>query len=255
MSNELARYAGGMPANPEDLEKGLQNVQSTIQTSGGFSYLRLMKSGLFVYGQENIEVEEGSEWAVNPYSIQHGYVCWTDHKNKPNEILDERMVPFTQPPPNAAELPDMGFEWKHQIAVVLQCISGEDQGTTVLYKGTSTGLRNACKDLINSILEQLQTDKEHIVPVVTLDSDSYQHKVHGQIFYPVIEVHDWLGMDGIKEYDEDDAQDPEAEPTTEDAQPEAEPAPRRRRAGKTSKAAAKDEGKPAGNRRRRRRAS
>ena len=59
MSNELAKYAGGLPASPEDLEAGLQNVQSTIQTSGGFQYLRLMKSGLFVYGQENVEVEEG----------------------------------------------------------------------------------------------------------------------------------------------------------------------------------------------------
>ena len=165
------------------------------------------------------------------------------------------MVPFTQPPPNAAELPDMGWEWKHQIAVVMQCVSGEDVGTTVLYKGTSTGLRNACKDLINEILAQLQTDKEHIVPVVELESDSYQHKVHGQIFYPVIEVQRWMTMDGIAEYDESDADESEAEPTAEDEQPEPETKPRRRRAGKTSKAAAKGEQQATGNRRRRRRAS
>lgn len=246
--NEMVKFAGGLPVNPEDLETGLKNVQSSIHgSSGGMPFLRLLKSGVFVYGAENIEVEEGSEWAINPYSIMHGFACWA-----PGELLDERMVPFTQQPPNKAELPDLGQSWDQQIAMQLACVSGEDTGTNVLYKGTSTGLRNASKDLINEIIAQLQTDKEHIVPIVELESDSYRHKEFGQIFYPILRIVRWTSIDGeaAPEGTITDESDSEPEP---EAQADPEPKPRRRR-GKTSKAAAPE---PEGgtNKRRRRRAS
>ena len=53
----------------------------------------------------------------------HGFACWGD-----GELLDERMVPFTQEPPARGELPDLGWEWNQQVAMQLQCISGEDDG-------------------------------------------------------------------------------------------------------------------------------
>jgi len=262
--NDLVKFAGGLPIKPEDLEKGLQNVQQSIQGgTGGMPFLRLLKAGFFVYGAENIEVEPGSEWAINPYSIMHGFACWA-----PGELLDERMVPFTQPPPNKAELPDLGESWDQQVAMQLACVSGEDTGTNVLYKGTSTGLRNASKELINSIIGQLQTDKVNVVPVVELENDSYQHKTYGQIFYPILTIKSWISIDGdavapvdgdqvTADTDADDATGTDAK-TTDDAPPAA---PTRRRKAKTSKAskgattAADDAPPTSSNRRRRRRAS
>ena len=45
MGNDLVKFsAGGLPANPEDLVKGLQNVASAVQTAGGVPFLRLLKS-------------------------------------------------------------------------------------------------------------------------------------------------------------------------------------------------------------------
>ena len=186
----------GVPANPDDLIAGLQNVTSTIKgSSGGVPFLRLLKSGIWAFGAENIEPEPGSHWAVNPYSIEHGWACWGD-----GELLDERMVPFNQPVPVKGELPDYGQSWDQQVAMQLRCMNGEDEGVTVLYKGTSTGLRNAVKSLIEDIVTQLQHDKEHLVPVIELETDSYQHKKYGQIFYPVLPIVNWISMThGVEE--------------------------------------------------------
>lgn len=258
--NDLVKFAGGLPVNPEDLEAGLKNVAQSIQGStGGVPFLRLLKSGIYAYGAEKIEPQEGSQWAINPYSLHHGFACWGD-----GELLDERMVPFTQQPPNRNELPDYGHAWDQQVAMQLQCLNGEDTGTNVLYKGTSTGLRNAVKELINQLIVQLQKDASHCVPVVELDCDSYEHKKYGEIFFPVLTVQRWLSVEGQEtpagaiESDESEAKPDAATaaPVAEEAAEE-KPAPRRRRRASAAEPEAEaDPEKPtSSNRRRRRRAA
>lgn len=237
MTNSLMKVGGGLPMSAEDLKAGLQTASQAIQGGdGSLALLRLLKSGTFVYGPENIEIEPGSRWAVNPNSIQHGWVCWGD-----SELLDERMVPFNQAPPVRAELPDLGYDWNQQVAVGLQCVSGEDEGQVVLYKGSSKGIRNAMKKLIAALVTQLNADPVNYVPIVHMDVDSYNHPKWGETFFPVIDVLDWTSMDGGDEDEDED--DPEVEasepvevetpdgPTTVDGKTGEviEEAPRRRR--------------------------
>ena len=68
------------------LKRGVQNVRQAIPTSSTVPILRMGTDGIWVYGQENIEVEDESRWAINPVSIMHGYVCWT---NYPKEAKKE----------------------------------------------------------------------------------------------------------------------------------------------------------------------
>lgn len=251
--NDLVKFgASGVPANPEDLVKGLQNVGQTLQgSSGGLAFLRLLKSGIYAYGPENIEPEPGSTWGINPYSLAHGFACWGD-----GELLDERMVPFNQQPPMRGELPDYGHEWTQQVAMQLQCLDGEDEGVNVLYKGTSTGLRNAVKKLIDEIIAQAQVNANHIVPVVELECDSYQHKKYGEIFFPVLDVKKWISIDDASDAPSQvEADQPAAE--SEEAAPEpAQPARRRRRAAAKADTAKPAEEAPTGtNKRRKRRRS
>lgn len=191
--NDLVKFtSGGLPANPEDMVSALQNVGQSLQGgAGGMPFLRLLGSGRYAYGPENIEPEEGSEWALNPASIAHGWICWGD-----GEVMDERMVPYNQKPPTQGELPDLGHRWDQQVAAQLQCLNGEDKGTVVLYKGTSLGLRNAMKELINKLVGQIQADASHPVPVLELDCDSYSHKKYGETFFPVLNVMRWLSYEG-----------------------------------------------------------
>ena len=256
--NDLVKFGGAsLPANPEELAKGLSNVGANLQANaGGVPFLRLMRTGVFVYGQENIEVEEGSHWAINPYSIQHGFACWGD-----GELLGEAMVPFSQQPPPQNDLPDYGQKWSQQVSLQMQCLDGEDTGVNVLYKGTSVGMRNAIKTLIDQIINQAAHDPKHVVPVVTLESDSYKHKKYGDIFYPVLTIDKWISIDS-GEVNSNDAENGDAiaspaEEVADTGTPSpAEPARRRRRGQPAAEAAVETLAeKPAAGGRRRRRAS
>ena len=167
------------------------------------------------------------------------------------------MVPFNQAPPPVSELADYGKDWDQQMSVQLQCIDGEDAGTTVLYKGTSLGLRTAMKGVINELLTQLQKDQTKIVPVVELEVDSYKHKKYGEIFTPVLDIVSWLSMSGEAAEEEPE----KIEETPESEVEEVEEEPKARRGRRSAKAASteeaeevkQEEAKPA--RRRRRRAA
>lgn len=215
---ELATFGNtGVPANPDDLVSGLQSVTAGISSSGTNMLMRLLKTGVYAYGQENIEPEAGSLWAINPYSIQHGFACWA-----PGELLGEAMVPFNQMPPAINTLPDYGHSWDQQISMQMKCMTGEDKGTEVTYKGTSVGYRNAAKAIINDIIAQASNDPDHIVPVVDLEVDSYKHKDYGQVFVPVLEIQEWVSIaDGSEAESE--------EPEPEAAKAEEKPQRRRRR--------------------------
>lgn len=244
MSDDLVKFGGNLPSTPDELAKGLQGVsQGLHQTVSGIPFLSL-KSGYFVYGPEKIEVEEGSQWAVNPYSIHHGFACWGD-----GELLGEVMSRFDQPPPRQDQLQDHGQPWGQQISMELKCVTGEDQGLTVLYKSTSVGMRNAAKVLIDNIVNQAQADPEHIVPVVELLCDSYQHKKYGETFYPVLDPVEWLTMGGPEAEDAPDASD------AEDDTPPPKAASRRGKAKAESAQPTDGDDKPANPRRRRRKAS
>ncbi len=215
--NQVTKFQGGtVPATADALIAGLSSVSQEVHSGGGTPFLKLSKAGVFAYGAENIEVEEGSTWAVNPYSLEHGYAAWGD-----GELFGEVMVPFNQPAPNRATLQDYGVAWKQQFAVVMQCTSGEDKGQAVLYKGTSKGLSSAMKTLIDAIVTQVQSDKTHIVPIVELDVSSYTHKKYGEIFTPVLDIVKWVAF-------KDGSSAAEAE-TKGDVKEAAAPKTRRRR--------------------------
>lgn len=185
---------GGLPANASDLLSGLQNVKRSIKTAGPVPYLRLLTDGAWVFGQDNTEVEPDSLWAVNPYTAQHGYACWDSDKS---ELLDEVMFPMTEAKPVLSELPDLGHDWKPQVSLQLQCVSGDDEDVVVLYKGTSKGQASAVNGLLGEVIAQITAGEAAFVPLVVLDSSHYQHKKHGRTYTPILEVSEWVTMDGI----------------------------------------------------------
>ena len=57
--------------------KGLSDTRAGLSvTAGGQLLMRLLRTGQFVFGQNNELVEKGSEWAVNLASLSRGWVCW-----------------------------------------------------------------------------------------------------------------------------------------------------------------------------------
>lgn len=213
MSNDVAtKNENTAVAALAGLKRGVQNVRQAIPTSSTDPILRMGTDGIWVYGQENIEVEEESEWAINPVSIQHGYVCWTNKEKGEgkNELLGEVYAPMSAAPIDPTTLPDKGWPWKPATTVRLKCVSGDDEGTEVIYKPSSVGGANVMQTLLDAIEKQLDAGTDEIVPVVELVNDNYQHKQYGKTYVPQFDIKSWVTMDGPVE-GEGDAPEPEAE--------------------------------------------
>lgn len=245
MTNEVAnRTASTAIAALQTLKTGLANVRATIPSRNTEPFLRLMKDGNWVYGAEDIEVEEGSLWAINPMSFKHGYVAWTRYpaETKKKDVkIAERMVPMTSEKgtkPAPVNHDGQDWDWTDQVSCVLMCITGEDKGEQVLYSTTSVGGMNLMSELTGKIMEQLDRDPSRIVPCVLLQSDSYKHQNYGKVFVPDWPIKDWTPLTDDLPTEVGGEAEAEPEKTTEPAKQEtaaAEPARRRRGAASEDK--------------------
>lgn len=199
------------------LKTGLANVRTRLPEVASSPYLRLLKDGDWVFGQEDNAVAKGTEAVINPLSIKHGYSCWTNRQpgEGKNEPLGEIMVGLNAALPAMHELeqktdPQTGrpAPWKDQMAMDVKFLGGKHKGTQVLYKVSSVGGLNACKEILDAILTKLDENTPYVCPIVTFDSDSYKHQTYGKTYTPKIEIVGWMDLEGNEE-DSDD------EPTAE----------------------------------------
>jgi len=218
MSNVVKFANAGLPAQVQSTAAALRQMASNV-AAGSDALLKMDKTGHWVFGADQTEVEDDATWAVNPFSFVHGYIAWGE-----GEPLGEKMGPVTAPLP-ALDAAPAGAKrgWEAQIGMSLKCLTGEDAGMETRFTTTSVGGKKAVQALAVAIATQVEKDPATPVPVVLLKKDHYQHKQYGKIFTPVLEVVKWIGMDG-----EAKAAEPEAPAAAEPAA--AEPAGRRRRA-------------------------
>lgn len=237
MSNsEIATANGGLPANINQMAAALaQSAQTAGASAGGELYMKFAK-GEWTYGAEETEADPDGEWAINPNSFQHGFVCWgVQGSPKEGTNLGERMVSAMEPLPAKGALPDIeDGEWSTCVGFQMRCTSGDDEGVQVLFKTSSHGGRKAYAAVLQAVISQLQKDASEPVALVKLGADSYKHAKYGKIWNPVLDVVGWASMHvqeaaeaaatGDADEDEDGAQDDP--PPAKEPEPEA---PRRRR--------------------------
>ena len=175
------------------LSVALRQLEKDVGPAGSV-ILKMDKRGDWVFGADQTEVDEGTLWAVNPFSFVHGYIAWGD-----GEVLGEKMVSVSQPLPEMDAAPAGAKRgWETQVGMSLKCISGPDNGLEVRYNVTSVGGKRAVQGLAVAIAQQVESDQTKPVPVVTLKRDHYTHKSYGKIYTPVFEVQEWMSMDGGK---------------------------------------------------------
>ena len=193
MSNLVAFSSAGLPA-VSTLATSLRAIQSDVGPAGNV-ILKMDKTGHWVFGADQTEVEDDSTWAVNPFSFVHGFIAWGD-----GEVLGEKMVPVSQPLPELDGAPPAAKKgWETQVGMSLKCISGEDKGMEARFTTTSVGGKRSVQALAVALADQVDKDQSKPVPVVRLKKEHYQHKSYGRIFTPVFEVVDWVSLDGEPE--------------------------------------------------------
>ena len=197
----------------QNLSQALRSLDASVGGADGVAILKMDKTGHWVFGADQTEVEEGSTWAVNPFSFVHGYIAWGD-----GEVLAEKMVPVNEPLPEVDPAPPQAKRgWELQVGMSLKCMSGEDEGLEVRYSVTSVGGKRAVQKLALDIAAQVEADQAKPVPAVKLKKDHYTHKSYGRIFTPIFEIAAWVGLDGQGDT-----------PVAEEAAPAETPARRRR---------------------------
>jgi hypothetical protein len=161
----------------------------------GVVILKMDKTGHWVFGADQTEVEADATWAINPFSFIHGFIAWGD-----GEVLGEKMVSVSQPLPEMEAAPAGAKRgWETQVGMSLKCLSGEDKDMEARFSSTSVGGKRAVQTLAVAIANQVEADQTKPVPVVRLKKDHYSHKSYGKIYTPVFEIVEWVGMDGAAE--------------------------------------------------------
>ena len=196
----------------KSLSTALRTIQADVGPTGTV-IIKMDKTGHWVFGADQDEVEADSTWAVNPFSFVHGYIAWGD-----GEVLAEKMVSVSDPLPEMDDAPPSAKRgWEVQVGMSIKCLTGEDKGLEARYTTTSAGGKRGVQTLAVAIAEAVDKDPSKPVPVVLLKKEHYQHKSYGRIYTPLFDIQSWVSMDG-------------EEPVAE-AEEVADAAPARRRRG------------------------
>ncbi len=195
MSTEVAqRPTGGMGLISRDaLKQSLGHVAAAMPkvATGGIDFAKMSKKGDWAYGQDETEVDYESIWAVNPSTLQHGWIAWKEKLGQ--DPIGEHMGSAMRPLIDVDTLPKVseGKGWQQQYGVELVCVSGPNVGAHILYKNTTVGAIKLFNVYINELMTRVENDAEEIVALVRLTSESYKHKEFGETFNPIFEYVEW----------------------------------------------------------------
>jgi len=202
MSNLATFSSANLPA-VSTLSTALRALEQGAGTAG-VVILKMDKTGHWVFGADQTEVEDDSTWAINPFSFVHGYIAWGD-----GEVLGEKMTGVQHPLPELdAAPPGAKRGWETQIGMSLKCLNGEDKDMEARFTTTSVGGKKAVQALGVAIATQVEKDQTKPVAIVRLKKDHYVHKSYGRIYTPVFEIVEWASMDGAAEAPEVAAEEP-----------------------------------------------
>ena len=190
MTNITIFNSTNLPA-VKDLAIALRGIEADSSTLG-VAILKMDKTGHWVFGADQTEVEDDATWAINPFSFTQGFIAWGD-----GEVLGEKMVSVSSPLPELeAAPPGAKRGWETQVGMSLKCLTGEDKGLEARFSTTSVGGKRAVQALAVAIATQVDTDQTKPVPVIVLGKEHYQHKSYGRIFTPIFDIKEWASMDG-----------------------------------------------------------
>jgi len=190
MSN-IVTFAGAKLPAVASLSTSHRKLEADVGPAG-VVILKMDKTGHWCFGADQTEIEEGSQWAVNPFSFVHGFIAWGD-----GEVLGEKMASVSDPLPELDTAPPGAKKgWETQVGMSLKCLNGEDAGMEARFTTTSVGGKRAVQALAVAIAGQVDTDQAKPVPVVELDTEHYQHKSYGRIYTPIFKVLEWVSING-----------------------------------------------------------
>lgn len=192
MSN-IVKFGNAELPTLADVAAALRDNPPVSAQPQGKVFLKMDRTGHWVYGADQTEIEADSVWAINPVSFTHGFIAWGEGA----VLLAQKVFPITVRRDDIeADLEPAPVQspngWQYEMGFSMVCTSGEDQGLEVRFATTTNGGVRATQGLINALRDQLDKDVSRPVALVKLGKESYQNKNYGRIFNPVFNVLEWV---------------------------------------------------------------
>ena len=154
--NDVVSFGNGNLPSVQSLTTALRSLESEVGAAG-MVILKMDKTGHWVFGADQTEIDDDSTWAINPFSFVHGFIAWGE-----GEVLGEKMVPVSEPLPEM-DTPPPGAKrgWEMQVGMSLKCMNGDDKGMEARYNVTSVGGKRAVQKLALEIAAQVENQRLH----------------------------------------------------------------------------------------------
>lgn len=179
--------------------------------------------GDYLMGEDNEEVEEGTQLVANMEELMVGWIRWED--GKPTDQIMGRVSEGYQPPKRNTlgdddktrwEVDEQGRErdpWQFSNYLLLKTPgeSGDDHLFT--FTTSSRGGLNAIGELCKTYGKEMRQRPDDL-PVVALEVGSYQHsnKAYGRIKFPIFKVVSWAPKAEFADALDGEGGEPEAAP-------------------------------------------
>tara|TARA_R110000787_G_scaffold2997_6_gene11447 strand:- start:6756 stop:7451 length:696 start_codon:yes stop_codon:yes gene_type:complete len=223
MSKDIVNFGGGQLPSIQDLAATLSKVTARPESGVDTAFMQFDGTGHWVFGVDKDMPEEGSQWAINPYSFMHGYIAWASTRGLPP--LKEHMVPLNDPLPDIGPAPEGTGDngWEHQLGFSVRCLSGAYEGTHATYAAATKGCHDLVAEIGAEISARVAKHPDTPVPAVELLHEQwYSHPKHGKTWVPKVKFVDWLSMVGTAASDDeldDELDDLDAGPAAQDETP------------------------------------
>lgn len=230
-----------VPALPPGANYFTQYGESVRSTAIVGKLLKFSK-GDWVAGEENADVEEGTQFIANMDQLLVGWVRWQDLK--PTDHVMGTVASGYQPPRRDTlgdtdqdlwetnEDGESRDPWQLTNYLLLQAVDGDELYT---FTTSSRGGLNAIGDLSRKYGKLMRHHADEF-PVIQIGVGSYMHsnKEYGRIKFPTLEVVGWVKKDSFVDYEtatDDESRGEEADGAQdgveEVTQPEPAPQPQR----------------------------
>lgn len=207
MSNELTSTIN-RPSGVA-LATNVSPWREAINDEGGVGFGNFLKfaKGEWLLGEEGKKVPEGAIFIANMEDYYRGYVRWWDGRPT-DHLIDRYRVPSRgelgdldeskwETEPNGARRDP----WARTVYLVMCDLSSDE---IICFTSSSDGGRKALVKLADRY-DRLRHRYKAKMPVVCLESESYQHSVYGKILKPKFRIVDWAFWDGETAADPDGA--------------------------------------------------
>jgi hypothetical protein len=178
MSNEVAIRGNTAPVitSTDDYYAALAaEAQSYRGGGGGAAFLKFNgNDGYYSYGADDVDLEVGTQVAVDPKTLKRGWICWKD-----GSVQEEIMLSLEEGlPPAKHLLPDHGpygkdDGWSEQKTIEFVGIDGETP--KLLFQANNASKRNALEAFMKDFGRQFRNNPG-MVPVIELGENEFEAK-------------------------------------------------------------------------------